>query len=606
MDKRKVHIDEFFARQMDDKAQAPPPAVWEALDKRLDASAGRKKPFPVWWFLTIGGLILISATAIIANYTINSSQPAIVAGKQTIVADDKPVASTNVVAPTAETIIPPTDNKSIAKVMSTPGVDDNSKANNSQPHINSSIQEQQIITHKKQTIGKVPQGNLQQLSNQSSVSTVSKSTAKLPLLPRGKDDFAKLNSNDLVINTNPKTNNMTPATTVPIVAPMQPETIDADLPLLETKKNSKQQLFGLPVEELVASLQPMPMTKVYQKSKAMNIPTPADDDNSNELQPLLASTDDVQKQPETSSLSDAPDKEKTDDLTVDETPKQKKKISLPLELGVKAGYAMGFDRNWRANKVAFAPYVSYKLPAGFSLILQPTYHAGNASTGQFENGNQNYYQITGTTFDSTGRVVRGAIDSTVVTANPPDTVFRTYTYKQTYDSVHTSYNVSQKRLWDIELPLMIKYNISSKFAVFVGASATYSSVLQTELKEERFSLSKEVVENINPETFYVTYQGQQPPVGPTRKGFDEVFVNTGTPFSNYNPRQATTTKNFMRYGFMLGASYNFNDHWLIDVMMHKTGVDVNAVPDKELQKLYSQPYLRVMVGYKLFKTKALK
>jgi hypothetical protein len=50
---------------------------------------------------------------------------------------------------------------------------------------------------------------------------------------------------------------------------------------------------------------------------------------------------------------------------------------------------------------------------------------------------------------------------------------------------------------------------------------------------------------------------------------------------------------------MVGASATFKERWIVELMLHKTGVDANAVPEKQLQKIYTQPYLRLMVGYKI-------
>src|SRR5690606_31695732 len=70
MDERRVNIDEFFRRKLDNQSETPPPAIWAALEQRLDnvPPAGRKKPFPVWWFWTIIAVVFISATGIIAGY----------------------------------------------------------------------------------------------------------------------------------------------------------------------------------------------------------------------------------------------------------------------------------------------------------------------------------------------------------------------------------------------------------------------------------------------------------------------------------------------------------------------------------------------------------
>ncbi len=280
----------------------------------------------------------------------------------------------------------------------------------------------------------------------------------------------------------------------------------------------------------------------------------------------------------------------------------KKKKPLPLDYGIRAGYSLGFNQAWRANKFAIAPYLEYRLPSRFSVILQPTLHIGNAKTGVFANGNRNYHEVISSSFDSTSRLVRGAIDSSILTPNPPDTIFRSYAYGQVYDSIHVGRKVTGKNLWDVEVPVMVKYKVNKTFAFILGGSVTYSSVLQTREEMTRYEgLVKAHVDNHDPATYYTTVQGQQPPAGPTPKSFSDLFTYNTDPFTGYTPKQESNYSNFFRYGFMIGASANFSERLMIDVMLHKTGVDVNSVPDKELQQLYNQPYLRVMLGYKLSK-----
>src|SRR5690606_28063523 len=140
---------------------------------------------------------------------------------------------------------------------------------------------------------------------------------------------------------------------------------------------------------------------------------------------------------------------------------------LPIDIGLKLGYSSGFDNAWRGNKFILAPYFEYRLFPKFSLTLQPSFLVGNAKTDVFNNGNSYYHEILNNTLDSVVRLARGAIDSSVLTPNPPDTIFRTYKYGQVYDSIHVGYRVSNKQLWDIELPLIAKYKVSKNFALLL-------------------------------------------------------------------------------------------------------------------------------------------
>lgn len=621
MDERKVHIDEFFARQMADKPEAPPPYVWDALDKRLDAASGRKKPFPVWWFWAISVLVILSATGIIAGLTGNTPVDLTVQSQQQAPAVPSAVtpqandinrpadAVTTEQSSTRESAHAPSTHETENTAPTTKTVTTTTTiSDNNQPPAATAVETPATVrpVDKARPVAHHGVSNMP-VQDVATSTQVAKPYAAVPNQHRTKEEHGILpvnNHSQTIQSLTPSAPAVASVAALPEAKPVLPENDGEPVQALTPIKPSGDKLYSMPKGDLLASAKRMPLPGIQSEI------------NTNELTPQLtevtppSATTAMTDEKRSVATADTPRKKQHKDTTAkpiaDVDKKVKKKITLPIEIGMKAGYSMGFDKNWHANKVAFAPYISYRMPVGVSFIFQPTYHTGNAKTGSFDNGEQSYYRVNSSSFDSTGRVVRGVIDSTVVTANPPDTVYRTYTYTQRYDSIHVRYGVQQNRLWDIELPLIVKYEVSKNFSVLVGGSATYSSILQTEVKEQTFAQSKEYVDHIAPETFYVTYQGQKPPTGPARKSFDDLFNYSGTPYANYSPRQPSVSKNFMRYGFMIGASANVGDHWMVDVMLHKTGVDTKAVPDKELQKIYTQSYLRVMIGYKLFKSKGLK
>ena len=662
MDERRINIDEFFRREMDNRADAPPPAVWEALEQRLDQPLpGRKKPFPVWWFLTIAGLILLSA-GIIAGY-MNGREPETTVAEQVVTLPAAP-AQTPTDTDEPVSIVP-------EQIAQTGETQQNTTINPIEEHNNQQIDKPQqnttnnpIKEYNNQQIDK-PQQNT---TNNIAVTTPSRNTAteqvtsaeeiatkevvqkkrniaatpqpiavsqpapiinRLPSMgerskvvaptsPRIRTDIEKITPKagsgvlDVAIQKNTKETVLVPQVNVP-----QEDYTEGD----ETQ--SAITLAGASqVDNLLATSLPMPIAEIAQVRND-NITMPPLElqslqqaDATAAASPVVVSTEapivnapaQAEQQPvieevATNSIK-APEetstpKEETSEIKED---KPRKPLHLPIEAGIKFGYSSGFDREWKANKFVFAPYVEYRLPGNFSILFQPSYQTGNAKTGAFENSSTSYHELTDSSFNNEMSVVRGKIDSSILTPNPPDTVFRSYAYSQTYDSVSVSYGVSQQRLWDIELPVMLKYRINNTFSVMAGASATYSSVLQTKENVQRFAgLKQQYTEVIDPETFFVTQQGQQPPNGPDPKTYNEIFSYNTSPFSGYQPRPIVNTQNFFRYGFMVGASATFKDRLIMELLLHKSGVNTTAVPDKQLQKLYTQPYLRFTVGYKLFK-----
>lgn len=597
MDERSIHIDEFFRRQMDGHIDAPPIAVWNALEKRLDDKPGRKRPFPVWWFWTIAGLILVSSTFIIAGYLKNVRESAIaknqasapVAFGQKEMADvpatqhgdTEHTTSNETNFPDKNNSVSGSDDRMPAKedkfVLTTSSTNSLSKPTNT-PAVNSGLG---TDNHPQETSSSAP-GTAVRASQ-----SVIRHTDKLSLL-----------SVTTVGVHMPVSIPLAPKryVRVPVVALPVGDNVAGQGSGIAQKNESEVVSAPLPT---VASLSPGQATSGSLPGLLQSHDEVSSDVPLSELQATLLNTSlsqDTSKKKKT-ALDASTDSLLNETVYAVNTTKKK---PLRVDAGIKLGFSRGFDRTWNADKWIIAPFVQYRMPANLSLIIQPSFQFGRARVGAFANSNQVFYELRSSDFDSMGRVSRGAIDSSVVTPNPPDTVFRTYRYGQVYDSIHVGYKVTNTQMWDVELPLMLQYRVSKTFAFIVGGSVAYSSVLQTKEEVTRYEgLTRSYQEVHAPQTFFVTTQGQEPPPGPPRKSFSDLFQYDTAPFSDYSPRQVAATNNFFRYGFMVGASASFKERWMVELMLHKTGVDANAVPEKQLQKIYTQPYLRLMVGYKI-------
>lgn len=585
MDERKVHIDEFFRRQMEGHAEMPPAAVWDALEKRLDEKPGRKRPFPIWWFWAIAGLVVLSSAVIIAGYLNTPSQPVAVhtttpphAQRVTLATtDNKAQENNNYNNKTTQNTVtnsgyltPQNTNNITNKNAYSATTQDNNNtqasANNSQP------------LH-KQTITHATQGNIESPS--------AATDNQQPEPPRLRDKLRLLSATSFGLE-------------FPILSPVRPAPGKVKLPGTTIPRNDNETLASLPIAATDHSLVQPPAPEVALASNApfnASLPGITNNDGDATDMPYAVPPQDTSKKK--IQLAD------TNKSILDETVyavNTTKKKPLPLSAGFKLGFTRGFDPVWNANKWVLAPYLEYQLPSNFSVMFQPAFLIGKANTGTFSNADQVFYEIMNTTFDSIAYVTRGKIDSSVITPNPPDTVFRTYRYGQVYDSIHVGYKVTNTQQWDAELPVMVKYKVNKTFAFIAGVSATYSSVLRTKEEVTRYEgLIKQYEDVQTPQTFFVTVQGQEPPPGPVRKDVSTLFPFNTVPFSNYQPRQITETNNFWRYGFMIGASATIKERLVVELLLHKSGVDVNSVPDKQLQRIYTQPYLRLMLGYKLIK-----
>lgn len=595
MDERKVHIDEFFRRQMEGHTDAPPAAVWDALEKRLDEKPGRKRPFPIWWFWTIAGLIFLSASVIIAGY-LNDTRHAVAINTQ-----PQQISSRT----TAPVDLENTEEPAFASATA-----HGTPATNNKETKTENIETTDIPTQpaNNKHIPAPPTGNTYTIKNSSQPAQAQQGTSTEGNNIGAPPETAGA-ANTPVVNKQRDILNLLPVIPfgyeLQIQIPFRPAPGKASLPETIIPGDNSRPIARLPIAATEQSMIQAPAPEVASASAIAAFPASLPG-----VGEEMATTDQQDVVIPQSSFQDTSKKKKiiaadTNKSILDETVyavNTSKKKPLPFGAGIKLGFSKGFDPTWYADKFVFAPYVEYGLPSGFSVMLQPAFLIGKAKTGAFANSDQVFYEIISNNFDSIAYVSRGAIDSSVITPNPPDTVFRTYRYGQVYDSIHVGYKVTNTQQWDVEVPVMVKYKLNKTFAVIAGASATYSSVLRTKEEVTRYEgLSRKYEEIHAPQTFFVTAQGQEPPSGPPRKNANDLFPYNTAPFSNYQPRQITETNNFWRYGFMIGASATFRERLMVELMLHKSGVDVNAVPDKQLQRIYTQPYLRLMIGYKLVK-----
>lgn len=603
MNERRVHIDEFFRRQMEGHTDAPPAAVWEALEKRLDEKPGRKRPFPIWWFWTIAGLAIISASVIIAGYIKDVSKPVAVNTAPTL---------SNAVTPAANGIVPhrvtPTathqqDNKTVPQADNNDNKTHNTSRNNTKTlatnnKATNSPATQEEPLNNNDTRKKTQEKPAQAENNNAAATGNATSVANAPTTPGNMKDNLFFLSSALQ------------GVELPIHIPMAAPRNKVTLPIASSQPKEKddalvsRQVAATDMPAVTAPGLQVAFAGPLQASSSLPVLLAPDDEHTGTAQAEIL--------PQASLPVPADTSKKKKLLFPDSTTPPggetvypvdtKKKKPLPIDIGFKLGYAKGFDKTWYADKYILSPYFEYRLPAGFSLTVQPSFLFGKARVGALTNSDQYFHEVISNSFTVNSRLARGAIDSSVLTPNPPDTIFRTYKYGQVYDSIHVGYRMSNAQLWDVELPVIAKYRINKTFSVLLGGSVAYSSVLQTKEEVNRYDgLKRDYTEVHTPQTFYVTYQGQEPPPGPAPQQHSALFPYNTAPFSNYQPRQITTNKNFFRYGFMVGVSANITDRWIVELMLHKTGVDAGAVPDKQLQKIYSQPYLRFMLGYKLTK-----
>lgn len=272
------------------------------------------------------------------------------------------------------------------------------------------------------------------------------------------------------------------------------------------------------------------------------------------------------------------------------------KGSSRFEGGLNLGYEIGFNTN-RADKYVIAPYVQYNISDKSSLLFQPAYLMGMVKLKDIASGEDIYYNVTNSGYDSSTVFIPG---DTAISPQAMDTIIANYTYRRTYDSTVVSRVVSTKQLWDMELPLMYQYKVSPNFSVFGGVSMTISKTLSITDSRQDFVGFKDSTED----QWIATYpKNGQAPTPPAAQDPNSFFTNTGSPISSYQPAgsSGTTTNTMTRWGYTIGFRATVKERFLIGASLQQKQVNTNIITDPRLQKIYTQPYVRVTVGFKLFK-----
>lgn len=176
---------------------------------------------------------------------------------------------------------------------------------------------------------------------------------------------------------------------------------------------------------------------------------------------------------------------------------------------------------------------------------------------------------------------------------------RTYLYRQTYDSIRISTRLNAQRFLEIELPALVQYQISKEFAFLGGLSMTIGKILKLEQIRETYSdltRAGSVTQSIN-----VINPGPYVPPPAYQNFFSynspDIRQLNGSSYDN-------ATSNPPRFSLMLGMSYTLNDRWQIDAMLRQNLSNLQIIPNEQVRNIYNQPSIRINVGYKLFSAKA--
>jgi len=268
-------------------------------------------------------------------------------------------------------------------------------------------------------------------------------------------------------------------------------------------------------------------------------------------------------------------------------PKERKPIDFARwEAGVKGGYERGFD-NIAARKFVIAPYLQYNLSKKVAVMIQPA--AKYAQSAERIIGTpQSYYNVK-----NDGQVVNAGNYSTILAEGSSiDTYYHSrLRYTQTHDSIVKA-NKAGGSYTEFELPVLIKYNISNKVSVYGGANMIYSQM--TGVKEQTYTKAG-IMKTVDTVVSAKSVQPASPAVS-------DIITYNGSPISDYNgPLYPSSQINRVRFGAMLGVSYQYSGRWLLDALVQQNPSPKDIRGGYNINAPLSSTYIRLSVGYKLTK-----
>ncbi len=276
--------------------------------------------------------------------------------------------------------------------------------------------------------------------------------------------------------------------------------------------------------------------------------------------------------------------EQTKSENKNEVAKSTHSICNKFEFGVKLGYETGMN-NDAATKYVVAPYVYYKLCSKISLGIQPAVKYATINTRQLNS--LSYYQIKSSNISQIGE----SEITTYIDGGTTYDIYKTkYNYKQTYDSVVKT-NITSGSYTEAELPVMVKYMVSPKIAVYGGLNIIYSSATTI---TERTTTVTDIVKSVDAVNESRNIAQSLP--------IEQVINYSGqNTMSEYSGPIRHNTTNDIRMGVNIGATYNMNKRWLVDAMIQKNQANKDIKAGYDLNTPLSATYLRLSIGYKLSK-----
>jgi len=237
--------------------------------------------------------------------------------------------------------------------------------------------------------------------------------------------------------------------------------------------------------------------------------------------------------------------------------------------GVKLSYEQGFG-TYTTSKFIGAVYAQVALSDKFGILFQPAIKYTQLKNN-IDYGSKSYYNNTGTQIAQIDTIAK-------------DSLYK-YHYYGSYDSIIVKTKNTTTSYIGFELPIMLKYKLSSSFSLLGGVNIDISNLFvlgdNTNTMHLRTAVDSSGILHGYEVNAYLN---------------SVKYTHPGMPYSSY-VSSATTAQSTVRVGYMFGLDYSLADKFTLEFLLTQSLSGYNNVTDKNIKGLYSQPYFRLSIGY---------
>jgi hypothetical protein len=238
--------------------------------------------------------------------------------------------------------------------------------------------------------------------------------------------------------------------------------------------------------------------------------------------------------------------------------------------GVKAAYTFG-SQAFSFNSAILSLYFQYYFSQDLMLLFQPGVRMNMLSNDPFK-APDIFYDNVSTTVGPATHIGAYNISS----------------FTQTYDSISKKHSITNKTAFEIEMPVALKFKVSDNFAIFGGPVFTFGRVTNITTTS---NLTKSIFNGADS----AAYPAAVSPADVNNK------YHNSFPYSSYDSTQYENPENAsLRLGLILGLSATIKEKFSIDLSLQQNLGNTGFIPNTTIRKLYTQPYIRIGIGFKIF------